>query len=123
MRYGSHAEIAGPTSLTGRPVRCLDIRAGAGAVLAGLIASGETVVSALHHLDRGYEGFVDKLQGLGADVEESVAGGGDCGLRMRPGNALPSHPDGPHPNPSPIAMGEGLFGAGDDMFGRWDGHG
>ncbi len=74
IRYGSHAEIFGPTSLTGRPVRCLDIRAGAGAVLAGLIATGETVVSALHHLDRGYEGFVEKLQGLGADVEESVAG-------------------------------------------------
>jgi UDP-N-acetylglucosamine 1-carboxyvinyltransferase len=74
VRYGSHAEIVGPTSLTGRSVRCLDIRAGAGAVLAGLIASGETVVSALHHLDRGYEGFVEKLQGLGANVEETVAG-------------------------------------------------
>ncbi len=73
VRYGTHAEILGPTPLTGHPVRCLDIRAGAGAVLAGLIASGETVVSALHHLDRGYEGFVDKLKGLGADVDESVA--------------------------------------------------
>ncbi len=77
IRYGSHAEILGPTSLMGRPVRCLDIRAGAGAVLAGLVASGETVVSALHHLDRGYEGFVAKLQGLGADVEESVADAGE----------------------------------------------
>jgi UDP-N-acetylglucosamine 1-carboxyvinyltransferase len=74
IRYGSHAEIVGPTSLTGRPVRCLDIRAGAGVVLAGLIASGETVVSALLHLDRGYEGFVEKLKGLGADVEESMMG-------------------------------------------------
>jgi UDP-N-acetylglucosamine 1-carboxyvinyltransferase len=55
-------------------VRCLDIRAGAGVVLAGLIASGETVVSALLHLDRGYEGFVEKLKGLGADVEESMMG-------------------------------------------------
>ena len=73
VRYGTHAEIVGPTSLTGRPLRCLDIRAGAGAVLAGLIASGETTVSALHHLDRGYEGFVDKLHALGADVEESLA--------------------------------------------------
>ncbi|MBA2597023.1 MAG: UDP-N-acetylglucosamine 1-carboxyvinyltransferase [Chloroflexia bacterium] len=73
IRYGTHAEIWGPTSLTGRPVRCLDIRAGAGAVLAGLVATGETVISALHHLDRGYEGFVEKLKGLGADVEESVA--------------------------------------------------
>jgi UDP-N-acetylglucosamine 1-carboxyvinyltransferase len=72
-RYGTWAAITGPTSLTGRPVRCLDIRAGAGVVLAGLIASGETVVSALHHLDRGYEGFVGKLEHLGADVAESVA--------------------------------------------------
>ncbi len=73
IRYGTRAEILGPTRLTGRPVRCLDIRAGAGVVLAGLIASGEMVVSALHHLDRGYEGFVDKLRDLGADVEESSA--------------------------------------------------
>jgi UDP-N-acetylglucosamine 1-carboxyvinyltransferase len=73
IRYGTKAEIFGPTSLTGRPVRCLDIRAGAGVVLAGLIASGETCVSALQHLDRGYEGFVDKLKSLGADVEVTVA--------------------------------------------------
>src|SRR4029079_1455883 len=72
LRYGSRAEIAGPPSLTGRPVRCLDIRDGAGVVLAGLVATGETVVSALHHLDRGYEGFVDKLQSLGADIERAV---------------------------------------------------
>ena len=72
IRYGTRAEIFGPTSLTGRPVRCLDIRAGAGVVLAGLLASGETVISALHHLDRGYEGFVDKLKSLGADVGVSA---------------------------------------------------
>jgi UDP-N-acetylglucosamine 1-carboxyvinyltransferase len=73
LHYGTQAEIHGPAQLNGRPVRCLDIRAGAGVVLAGLIASGETVVSALHHLDRGYEGFVDKLHALNADVEESIA--------------------------------------------------
>ena len=73
FRYGTQAEITGPTPLSGRAVRCLDIRAGAGVVLAGLIASGETVVSALHHLDRGYEGFVAKLRSLGADIEEAVA--------------------------------------------------
>jgi UDP-N-acetylglucosamine 1-carboxyvinyltransferase len=73
IRYGTRAEIFGPTSLTGRPVRCLDIRAGAGVVLAGLIASGETEVSALRHLDRGYEGFVDKLKSLGADVDVTMA--------------------------------------------------
>jgi UDP-N-acetylglucosamine 1-carboxyvinyltransferase len=54
-------------------VRCLDIRAGAGVVLAGLVAAGETTVSALHHLDRGYEGFVEKLEALGADVALAVA--------------------------------------------------
>jgi UDP-N-acetylglucosamine 1-carboxyvinyltransferase len=73
IRYGTRAEIFGPTSLTGRPVCCLDIRAGAGVVLAGLIAAGETVVTALKHLDRGYEGFVDKLKSLGADVEVTMA--------------------------------------------------
>jgi UDP-N-acetylglucosamine 1-carboxyvinyltransferase len=73
IRYGTRAEIFGPTSLAGRPVRCLDIRAGAGVVLAGLIGTGETEVSALRHLDRGYEGFVDKLKNLGADVEVTMA--------------------------------------------------
>jgi UDP-N-acetylglucosamine 1-carboxyvinyltransferase len=72
VRYGTRAEILGPTRLSGRPVTCLDIRAGAGVVLAGLIAEGETTVSALHHLDRGYEGFVTKLQSLGADVAETL---------------------------------------------------
>jgi UDP-N-acetylglucosamine 1-carboxyvinyltransferase len=73
IRYGTRAEILGPTSLKGQPVRCLDIRAGAGVVLAGLVAEGETAVSALHHLDRGYEGFVEKLQALGADVELAIS--------------------------------------------------
>ena len=81
-RYGTRAEIFGPTSLTGRPVRCLDIRAGAGVVLAGLIASGETTVSALQHLDRGYEGFVDKLKSLGADVEVTMATPAETPVRV-----------------------------------------
>lgn len=68
VHYGTRAEITGPTPLHGAAVRALDIRAGAGIVLAGLIASGETVVSDIHHLDRGYEAFVPKLQSLGADI-------------------------------------------------------
>jgi UDP-N-acetylglucosamine 1-carboxyvinyltransferase len=68
IRYGTRAEITGPTPLHAAAVRALDIRAGAGIVLAGLIASGETVVSDIHHIDRGYEAFVPKLQALGATI-------------------------------------------------------
>ncbi|MGI9253156.1 MAG: UDP-N-acetylglucosamine 1-carboxyvinyltransferase [Thermomicrobiales bacterium] len=73
VRYGNRAEITGPTPLTGGAVRCLDIRAGAGVVLAGLVANGETQVGDIYHLARGYEQFVPKLTALGATVRE-VAG-------------------------------------------------
>jgi UDP-N-acetylglucosamine 1-carboxyvinyltransferase len=74
IRYGTRAEITGPTPLRGAAVRCLDIRAGAGVVLAGLVASGETIVSDVHHLDRGYEGLVPKLRDLGARIDERTGG-------------------------------------------------
>ncbi|MDQ3780981.1 MAG: UDP-N-acetylglucosamine 1-carboxyvinyltransferase [Chloroflexota bacterium] len=73
--YGPRAEIHGPTPLHGAHVRCLDIRAGAGMVLAGLIANGETVVSDVFHLDRGYEALVPKLQHLGAQITETTVDG------------------------------------------------
>jgi UDP-N-acetylglucosamine 1-carboxyvinyltransferase len=69
-RYGTEAVVTGPTPLTGTTVRCLDIRAGAGVVIAGLIASGETDVRDIYHIDRGYEQMVPKLQALGADIDE-----------------------------------------------------
>jgi UDP-N-acetylglucosamine 1-carboxyvinyltransferase len=50
-------------------VRALDVRAGAALVLAGLVAEGETEISDIFHLDRGYEGLDAKFRGLGADVE------------------------------------------------------
>lgn len=72
-RYGTRAEIHGPTPLHGASLRALDIRAGAGLVLAGLIASGETVISDVYHLDRGYEQLVPKFQQLEAQIiEENV---------------------------------------------------
>jgi UDP-N-acetylglucosamine 1-carboxyvinyltransferase len=69
-RYGTKADITGPTKLTGTAVRALDIRAGAGMVLAGLTAEGRTTVSDVYHLDRGYEGLVPKLRQIGAQINE-----------------------------------------------------
>jgi UDP-N-acetylglucosamine 1-carboxyvinyltransferase len=70
-RYGTHAEITGPTRLHGAQVRALDIRAGAGMVLAGLVAGGRTTIDDVHHIDRGYDGLVRKFQELGAQIAES----------------------------------------------------
>jgi len=65
---GHHALIRGVSQLSGAPVRCPDLRGGAALVLAGLVADGFTEVSDVYHIDRGYEGFVERLQSLGADV-------------------------------------------------------
>jgi UDP-N-acetylglucosamine 1-carboxyvinyltransferase len=65
---GHHAMVRGRESLSGAPVEAADIRAGAGLVLAGLVADGITTVYEPHHVDRGYEGFIDDLVRLGADV-------------------------------------------------------
>ena len=46
-----------------------DLRASVSLILAGLAAEGETVVSRVYHLDRGYEKVVCKLRGVGADIE------------------------------------------------------
>ncbi len=65
---GHHAVVRGRERLSGAPVKAHDIRAGAALVLAGLAAEGTTEVYDVSHIDRGYEGFVDKLVALGADV-------------------------------------------------------
>ncbi len=65
---GHHAVVRGRERLSGAPVRAHDIRAGAALVLAGLTAEGTTEVYDVAHIDRGYEGFVDQLVALGADV-------------------------------------------------------
>ena len=66
---GRQAVVRGPTELTGVPVAATDLRAGAALVLAGLAATGETIVAEAHHIDRGYSDIVGKLQGLGAQIE------------------------------------------------------
>jgi UDP-N-acetylglucosamine 1-carboxyvinyltransferase len=65
---GHHAMVRGRARLSGAPVEATDVRAGAGLVLAGLVAEGTTVVHEVHHIDRGYSGFVEALQSLGADI-------------------------------------------------------
>jgi UDP-N-acetylglucosamine 1-carboxyvinyltransferase len=65
---GHHAVVRGRPTLSGAPVRAPDIRAGAGLVIAGLVAEGETTVSHVHHVDRGYPDFDANLRALGADV-------------------------------------------------------
>jgi UDP-N-acetylglucosamine 1-carboxyvinyltransferase len=65
---GHHAVIRGREQLSGAPVRAHDIRAGAGLVLAGLVADGETIVTDVHHVDRGYANFVEQLRSLGAEI-------------------------------------------------------
>ena len=63
------AVIHGVDHLQGAPVMATDIRAGAAIVLAALVAEGETNISRIYHVDRGYENLVQKLSGLGASVE------------------------------------------------------
>ena len=65
---GHHALVRGVPVLSGAPVEATDIRAGAGLVLAGLVAEGVTDVYGVGHIDRGYAGFVEVLNSLGADV-------------------------------------------------------
>ena len=65
---GHHAVIRGVGRLSAAPVRALDIRAGAAMAIAALAADGVTEISELYHLDRGYEGFVDKMRALGVEV-------------------------------------------------------
>lgn len=64
-----HAFIRGVKGLEGAPVSSTDLRAGATLVLAGIVADGHTVVHDVHHIDRGYENYCEKLRALGADVE------------------------------------------------------
>ena len=65
---GNHAVIKGNRTLTGAPVMASDLRASAGLILAGLAAEGQTEISRVYHLDRGYERIEEKLGDLGAAI-------------------------------------------------------
>ncbi len=66
---GGHATVRGVERLRGAPVMATDLRASVSLILAGLAAEGETVVSRVYHLDRGYERIEDKLGAVGARIE------------------------------------------------------
>lgn len=66
---GGAAKVTGVDRLRGAPVMATDLRASVSLILAGLAAEGETVVSRVYHLDRGYENVEDKLSALGAKIE------------------------------------------------------
>jgi UDP-N-acetylglucosamine 1-carboxyvinyltransferase len=65
---GHHAVVRGVPRLSGAPVRAHDIRAGAAMVVAGLAAEGETAITGVSHIDRGYDDLVGRLASVGADI-------------------------------------------------------
>lgn len=75
MRLGAKIKVEGRVAvvegipvLSGAPVECTDLRGGAALVLAGLAAEGETTITALHHLERGYEAIEESLAAVGAEI-------------------------------------------------------
>lgn len=66
---GDKAMVKGKTPLSGAEIMATDLRASASLVLAGLIASGETIINEVEHLDRGYERIEEKLKSIGAQIE------------------------------------------------------
>ena len=69
---GKVAVIEGVHALTGAPVCACDLRAGAAMIVAGLAANGITEIDQVYHIERGYEGIVEKLAKLGADIHEEA---------------------------------------------------
>ena len=65
---GHRATVRGVPKLSGAPIMASDLRAGAVLVLAGMAAEGETVVSRVYHIDRGYERIEEKLTAIGANI-------------------------------------------------------
>ena len=66
---GRSATVRGPAKLSAAAVMCSDLRASASLVLAALAADGESILDRVYHMDRGYERFEEKLQGVGAEIQ------------------------------------------------------
>ncbi len=70
---GNTATIRGVDNMSGAPIMATDLRASASLVLAGLVATGDTIVDRVYHIDRGYECIEEKLAGLGARIRRLPA--------------------------------------------------
>jgi UDP-N-acetylglucosamine 1-carboxyvinyltransferase len=71
------AVVEGVDHLTGAPIQACDLRAGAALVIAALAAHGESEISCVQYIERGYENIVEKLRALGADIR-AVDIPGEC---------------------------------------------
>ena len=69
VKQGSTVVVQGVDRFIGAPVMASDLRASASLIIAGLAAEGETIVSRVYHLDRGYEQMEKTLSELGADIK------------------------------------------------------
>lgn len=67
---GNVATIEGGVQFLGAPIRSCDLRAGAAMVIAGLVASGTTVIEEIEYIERGYENIIEKFSGLGANIQK-----------------------------------------------------
>jgi len=72
---GHRAVVHGPSKLSATTVQASDLRASAGLVLAALVASGETIIERVYHIDRGYERIVEKLSAVGANISRIHSAG------------------------------------------------
>ena len=66
---GRKAIISEVHELRGAPVKATDLRASVSLVLAGLVAKGNTIIDKIHHIDRGYEDIIQKLETCGAVIK------------------------------------------------------
>ena len=66
---GRVAVIEGVKKLTGAHMEACDLRAGAAMIIAAMAAEGESEITNIHYVERGYEGIVEKLSGIGADIK------------------------------------------------------
>lgn len=65
---GRNAIVVGTPKLVGAKVKATDLRAGAALIIAALVAEGQTEITELKHIDRGYENLIEKFRSIGADI-------------------------------------------------------